>query len=65
MHKRSDSVVDREVFGNVVSGVNNKDDSHATTVSPPTLTSILIGKGEIPDAFVMSGTAIRPRSEEV
>jgi hypothetical protein len=35
------------------------------TSTPPTLTPIRIGKGEIPVAFVMSGTAVRPFSQDV
>jgi hypothetical protein len=36
-----------------------------TTSIPPTLTVILIGKGEIPEASVIRGTAARPLSEDV
>lgn len=32
---------------------------------PPTLTAILKGKGDIPLDWVIGGTAVRPRSEEV
>ena len=32
---------------------------------PPTLTTILTGNGDIPEALVMTGTAARPCSEEV
>lgn len=38
----------------------------ATTSTPPTLTRILIGNGDNPlNGLVISGTAARPRSEEV
>ena len=35
------------------------------TSTPPTLTTILIGNGEMLCASVMRGTAILPRSEEL
>ena len=34
------------------------------TTTPPTVTAILIGKGDMLDASVMRGTAARPRSDE-
>jgi hypothetical protein len=33
--------------------------------TPPTLTVIFTGNGDIPLAFVINGTAVRPRSDEV
>jgi hypothetical protein len=33
--------------------------------TPPTLTVTFTGNGDIPLAFVINGTAVRPRSDEV
>ena len=43
---------------------NNLNTSHPISI-PSTLTAIRMGNGEIPVALVISGTAVRPFSDEV
>jgi hypothetical protein len=45
--------------------LNTDTDHPPPSSTPPTLTAILTGNGDIPAAFVINGTAVRPRSDEV
>ena len=46
-------------------GAQRENDSHHPVSTPSTLTVIRMGNGEMPVALVMSGTAVRPNSDEV
>lgn len=46
-------------------GRSHDQRSHQPISLPPTLTTILYGKGDMPSELVMSGTASRPLSDEV
>ena len=48
-----------------VSGAQREANSHHPVSIPSTLTVIRMGNGEIQVALVMSGTVVRPFSDEV